>query len=407
MADLKVVNDAKGATVYRDHLPLLGENSATKGHNGFQIGDTVIVELELEVVQSFQHGHGGWTDGMYECLNNPGKVVGIDEDLDVVVSYPSGNRWTFNAAVLTKMASNGSAEDSASQFAVGDFVKICSDLERIKILQRGHGEWAEAMIPTLGKVGRVQQIYYDKDLKVEVGNTSWTYNPLAVEKVASSSDGTVSTVTANGERLSAILKKLFEPQVSSNITEELVKAAANGDAIKCEMFLNPTGQGASQGGGGDQAGSPTSEKDTSLPSTSTAGTPQGVEQANVNGVFAGHTSLQAASQNGHLDVIKVLLKYNADVEIEDKDGDRAVHHAAFGDEPAVIKLLAQAGADLNARNKRRQTALHIAVNKGHNNVVKTLLELRCHPSLQDSEGDTPMHDGEVIFTLILILFQYS
>lgn len=60
----------------------------------------------------------------------------------------------------------------------------------------------------------------------------------------------------------------------------------------------------------------------------------------------------------------------------------------------MIKLLAQAGADLNARNKRRQTALHVAVNKGHNNVVKTLLELRCHPSLQDSEGDTALHDGE-------------
>ncbi|XP_070491410.1 E3 ubiquitin-protein ligase mind-bomb-like isoform X1 [Chironomus tepperi] len=393
MADLKVVNDAKGATVYRDHLPLLGENSATKGHNGFQIGDSVIVELELEVVQSFQHGHGGWTDGMFECLNNPGRVVGIDEDHDIVVSYPSGNRWTFNPAVLTKMASN-STEDSASQFAVGDFVKICSDLERIKILQRGHGEWAEAMIPTLGKVGRVQQIYYDKDLKVEVGNTSWTYNPLAVTKVASSSDGSVSAVTANGERLSAILKKLFEPQVSSNITEELVKAAANGDAAKCEMYLNPTGQITPQPQQNDQASAttPLSDQDASAPSTST-GTPSGINQANVNGVFAGHTSLQAASQNGHLDVIKVLLKYSADVEIEDKDGDRAVHHAAFGDEPAVIRLLAQSGADLNARNKRRQTALHIAVNKGHNNVVKTLLELRCHPSLQDSEGDTPMHDA--------------
>jgi E3 ubiquitin-protein ligase mind-bomb len=399
MADLKVVNDAKGATVYRDHLPLLGENTATKGHNGFQISDSVIVELELEVVQSFQHGHGGWTDGMFECLNNPGRVVGIDEDHDIVVSYPSGNRWTFNPAVLTKMASN-SAEDSSSQFAVGDFVKICSDLERIKILQRGHGEWAEAMIPTLGKVGRVQQIYYDKDLKVEVGNTSWTYNPLAVTKVASSSDGSVSAVTANGERLSAILKKLFEPQVSSNITEELVKAAANGDSVKCEMFLNPTGQISQQS---DQAAAATaSSPDQDVPSTS-AGTPSGIPtQANVNGVFAGHTSLQAASQNGHLDVIKVLLKYNADVEIEDKDGDRAVHHAAFGDEPAVIKLLAQAGADLNARNKRRQTALHIAVNKGHNNVVKTLLELKCHASLQDSEGDTPMHDGDYILKLLLI-----
>lgn len=50
----------------------------------------------------------------------------------------------------------------------------------------------------------------------------------------------------------------------------------------------------------------------------------------MNGVFAGHTALQAGSQNGHLEVIQVLLNHNADVEIEDKDGDRAVHHAAFG-----------------------------------------------------------------------------
>lgn len=55
--------------------------------------------------------------------------------------------------------------------------------------------------------------------------------------------------------------------------------------------------------------------------------------------FKGHTALQAASQNGHLDVIQVLMKYNSDVEIEDKDGDRAIHHAAFGDEPGVMKLL--------------------------------------------------------------------
>lgn len=76
------------------------------------------------------------------------------------------------------------------------------------MLQRGHGEWAEAMIPTLGKVGRVQQVYQDNDLKIEVCNTSWTYNPLAVTKVASAADGTVP-VTSSGERLSAILKKLF------------------------------------------------------------------------------------------------------------------------------------------------------------------------------------------------------
>lgn len=87
---------------------------------------------------------------------------------------------------------------------------------------------------------------------------------------------------------------------------------------------------------------------------------------------------------------------------QDKDGDRAVHHAAFGDEPGVMALLAGAGADLNARNKRRQTALHIAVNKGHAGVVRTLLELGCHPSLQVSACN--LHR---ILTLIFSAFVFS
>ncbi|XP_037498060.1 E3 ubiquitin-protein ligase MIB1 isoform X1 [Rhipicephalus sanguineus] len=366
MADLKVVNDAKGGTVYRDHLPLLGEQGPGRsGGVGFQVGDQVNVDLDLEIVQSLQHGHGGWTDGMYECLGTTGTVIGVDEDHDIVVSYPSANRWTFNPAVLTRVNTASTASTSAAsgsgvgdatssqQFSVGDLVQICSDLERIKILQRGHGEWAEAMTPTLGKIGRVQQIYHDNDLKVEVCGTSWTYNPLAVTKMAS--DGAVAGVSS-GERLSALLKKLFESHVSGDVNEELVKAAATGDAQKCEEILKHP-------------------------------------EANVNGVFASHTALQAASQNGHVEVIKILLRHNADVEIEDKDGDRAVHHTAFGDEPSVMELLARAGADLNARNKRRQTPLHIAVNKGHMGVVKTLLDLGCHPSLQDCEGDTPLHDA--------------
>jgi len=81
------------------------------------------------------------------------------------------------------------------------------------------------------------------------------------------------------ERLSALLKKLFETHVSGDVNEELVKTAANGDAAKCEECLKRP-------------------------------------EADVNGVFAGHTALQAASQNGHLEVIKILLRYKADVEIE-------------------------------------------------------------------------------------------
>ncbi|KAM7319952.1 hypothetical protein ACRRTK_020395 [Alexandromys fortis] len=348
MSDLKCVQDAKGGSFYRDHCPVLGEQNGNRNPGGLQIGDLVNIDLDLEIVQSLQHGHGGWTDGMFETLTTTGTVCGIDEDHDIVVQYPSGNRWTFNPAVLTKAnivrsgdAAQG-AEGGTSQFQVGDLVQVCYDLERIKLLQRGHGEWAEAMLPTLGKVGRVQQIYSDSDLKVEVCGTSWTYNPAAVSKVASAGS---AISNASGERLSQLLKKLFETQESGDLNEELVKAAANGDVAKVEDLLKRP-------------------------------------DVDVNGQCAGHTAMQAASQNGHVDILKLLLKQNVDVEAEDKDGDRAVHHAAFGDEGAVIEVLHRGSADLNARNKRRQTPLHIAVNKGHLQVVKTLLDFGCHPSLQ-------------------------
>ena len=57
------------------------------------------MDLDLEIVQHLQHGHGGWTDGMYECLGQTGAVVGIDEDHDIVVSYPSGNRCVLQRGI--------------------------------------------------------------------------------------------------------------------------------------------------------------------------------------------------------------------------------------------------------------------------------------------------------------------
>ena len=52
---------------------------------------------------------------------------------------------------------------------------------------------------TLGKIGRIQQVYHDNDLKVEVCGTSWTYNPSAVTKVASS-DGAAITNSSGGKK---------------------------------------------------------------------------------------------------------------------------------------------------------------------------------------------------------------
>ena len=53
-----------------------------------------------------------------------------------------------NSATSETSTSGATPSTSAApQFAVGDLVQICNDVERIKVLQRGHGEWAEAMMP--------------------------------------------------------------------------------------------------------------------------------------------------------------------------------------------------------------------------------------------------------------------
>ncbi|CAF1414797.1 unnamed protein product, partial [Rotaria sordida] len=174
------------------------------------------------------------------------------------------------------------------------------------------------------------------------------------------------------EKYSKDIKSKLSYCILSNKGVELVKVSANGDTRRIEELIKRT-------------------------------------NVDVNGIFAGHTPLQAAAQNGHLDIIRLLIQHDVNLEIEDKDGDRAVHHAAFGDEAEVLELLAKSSVDLNARNKRRQTALHIGVCKGHFDVCKTLLSNGAHPGIQDSDGDTPLHDAisKRRDDLIIILLEYN
>ena len=42
------------------------------------------------------------------------------------------------------------------------------------------------------------------------------------------------------------------------------------------------------------------------------------------------SALQAASHEGHLDIVKLLVEAKADLELEDKDGDRALAFSVIG-----------------------------------------------------------------------------
>ncbi|CAF0959555.1 unnamed protein product, partial [Brachionus calyciflorus] len=388
MSHLRSVKDAIGGYFYKDHLPVLGDNQFKKfkkntqdlrsdsvnkevgdfkmreingskntllvtklknsetfclisDSNSLKLNDRVTINLDFEIVQSLQAGHGGWCQDMVECLGNSGIITGVKMNSDFEVTYPSGNKWIINPAVLTLAEKSTIKHDQNSNN--NNLVTDNSNESKCSIQNSN-------LIDFNNNLSKNTEI---TNLDVQINSDH------------------------HGESPEAMLPVIL---LTCDLNEELVKAAANGDLEKCEYIL-------------------------------------GLPSADVNCLFSGHSAIHAASQNGHLEIIKLLIRYNVDVELEDKDGDRAIHHAAFGNEPKVIELLCNENVidskatsskspidsntiksklnhlELNSRNKKMQTALHIAVNKGHIDVVKVLLNLGAHTSLQDIDGDTPLHDA--------------
>ncbi|KAH8585593.1 ankyrin repeat-containing domain protein, partial [Bisporella sp. PMI_857] len=65
----------------------------------------------------------------------------------------------------------------------------------------------------------------------------------------------------------------------------------------------------------------------------------------------GRTALHHASDNGHLEVVTLLLEKGADLEAADIYGKTALHHASRNGHLEVVTLLLEKGADVKARDK--------------------------------------------------------
>ncbi|KAM7312463.1 E3 ubiquitin-protein ligase MIB2 isoform X1 [Ixodes scapularis] len=365
--DLKYIQDAPGGFFYRDHLPILGVGSAVDPqapragaqaplHSQFSVGDRVEVLLDIESLKIMQDGHGGWNPRMSEVIGKIGTVHRVTDRGDIRVQYEgSNNRWTFHPDALTKVV----------MFSVGDMVKICDDLQRLKEWQVGHGEYIDAMKGCLGKLGKVTKVYTDGDLRVNVDGQTWTFNPLCVVPVPGSATEISNTMTANTREehanplLSHLLSEGGQPVAGdTGALDRLVREAAQGhtDFVREHLAKHPD---------------------------------------RVNQKSSGKTALQVASHQGHQEIVELLLQCAASVEAQDDDGDTALHYAAFGNQPVIMEQLLKAGAHVNAVNKAKCTALHVAVNKQHANCVRVLLKFRSilNVNIQDSYGDTALHDA--------------
>ncbi|XP_014399256.1 PREDICTED: E3 ubiquitin-protein ligase MIB2 [Myotis brandtii] len=350
--DLKCVGEAAGGFYYKDHLPRLGkpaelQRRVSADGQPFQPGDKVACLLDTDVLREMQEGHGGWNPRMAEFLGQTGTVHRITDRGDVRVQFSHETRWTFHPGALTKHNS----------FWVGDVVRVMDDLDTVKRLQAGHGEWTDDMAPALGQVGKVVKVFGDGNLRVAVGGQLWTFSPSCLLAYRPEEDANLDVAERareNKSSLSVVLDKLRAQKSDLEHPGRLVVEAALGSVARALDLLRRH--------------------------------PEQVDSKN-----QGRTALQVAAYLGQVELLRLLLQARAGVDLSDDEGNTALHYAALGNQPEAARLLLAAGCQANALNGTRSTALHVAVQRGFLEVVRALCELGCDVNLPDAQANTPLH----------------
>ncbi|XP_078600101.1 uncharacterized protein LOC144875153 [Branchiostoma floridae x Branchiostoma japonicum] len=107
--------------------------------------------------------------------------------------------------------------------------------------------------------------------------------------------------------------------------------------------------------------------------------------------FAGCTALHLASEQGHFEVVEVLIDIGADPHTRDKQGDTALHWAAYHGHVKVVELLLSKGLDSNAKGCNGITAVHRAAERGQAQTLQVLLAAGGSPNVTSEDGETPLH----------------
>ncbi|XP_041377260.1 E3 ubiquitin-protein ligase MIB2-like [Gigantopelta aegis] len=364
--DIKYTDEAPGVEYYPQHLSVLDDVGAkapidiTPSETEFKVGDKVCIELDASTLKQIMEARNGWSVGMAKCIGQTGLVTSFADNGDINVEFGK-IKYRLVPNVLRKI----------EPLEVGSVVRITDDMNKVKMLQENHGEWADGMSKVLGKVGRVKKIDADGDAVVLFGRRQWIFNPacctpVSASELTSKSDSdddsddkelTASDLSDNlaNALLGMMLMGMRDSARNTGI-QHLIKATIDGDVAKVRDII--------------------------------AQNPQVVNERH-----KGLSCLHIAAHEGKLPIVKLLLEKKSDINATDDDGDTPLMVATFRKHTEIAEYLVRAGAQLDNTDNKGRTAVHNAAYTGQTTLIHALIGRGCDVNVMDESGDTPLHDA--------------
>ena len=122
--------------------------------------------------------------------------------------------------------------------------------------------------------------------------------------------------------------------------------------------------------------------------------------------YTGFTPLMFAARLGNADVVRVLLDYNADMDVAKRDGFTALHLAALNGNTEICRLLVERGVDYQQADESGYFPMQLATRHNQYDVVNAFLESGIDPDSCARLELTSLHiaaficDARLIWLLI-------